>query len=123
MRLRCREATPSTPESLSTEDVQPSKRARRAVSRPQGEHAKFRDPSAGTAIGFATIAEYEAPGWPSIRGTKQFHVDLALNDVDLAVRRCVELGASLPDDQPGETPRGLLDPSWHPFCLTSAASW
>jgi len=35
----------------------------------------------------------------------------------------VELGATLPDEQPGETWRVLLDTSGHPFCLTLAANW
>ena len=34
-----------------------------------------------------------------------------------AIDRARELGASLPDDQPGERWRVLLDPVGHPFCL------
>jgi hypothetical protein len=29
----------------------------------------------------------------------------------------------VPDEQPGETWRVLLDPAGHPFCLTDAANW
>ena len=42
---------------------------------------------------------------------------------DAAAARCVELGATRPDEQPGESWRVLLDPSGHPFCLTQAANW
>ena len=36
----------------------------------------------------------------------------------------VSLGLGwVPDHQPGETWRVLLDPAGHPFCLTDAANW
>ena len=35
----------------------------------------------------------------------------------------MELGAVVPEAQPGETWRVLLDPGSHPFCLTKAESW
>ena len=46
-----------------------------------------------------------------------------VDDLDAGVASCVELGATFPDEQPGETWRVLLDPSGHPFCLTQAANW
>jgi predicted enzyme related to lactoylglutathione lyase len=75
------------------------------------------------ALGFGTLPDHEAPAWPNEHGTKQFHLDLAVDDLDAAAAECVELGATLPDEQPGETWRVLLDPSGHPFCLTRAANW
>jgi len=75
------------------------------------------------ALGFGTLPDHEAPAWPNEHGTKQFHLDLAVDDLDAAAAQCVELGATLPDEQPGETWRVLLDPSGHPFCLTQAANW
>lgn len=77
----------------------------------------------GIAFGFGTLPDHEPPTWPNEHGTKQFHFDLAVEDLDTAAEQCVELGAVLPDVQPGETWRVLLDPSGHPFCLTQAASW
>ena len=77
----------------------------------------------GHALGFGTLPDHEAPGWPNEHGTKQFHLDLAVDDLDVAAAECVQLGATLPDEQPGETWRVLLDPSVHPFCLTQAANW
>ena len=50
-------------------------------------------------------------------------VNWAVDDLDAAAAECVGLGATLPDEQPGETWRVLLDPSGHPFCLTQAANW
>lgn len=74
-------------------------------------------------LGFGRVAGYQPPHWPNERGSKQFHLDLAVPDVAAAEARCVELGARVPDHQPGETWRVLLDPSGHPFCLTDAANW
>lgn len=76
------------------------------------------------ALGFGTVPDYEPPEWPNPHGTKQFHLDLAVEDLSAAEERLVELGASRPEDQPGgDRWRVLLDPSGHPFCLTLAANW
>ena len=77
----------------------------------------------GMALGLGTLEDHEPPGWPNEHGTKQFHLDLAVDDLDAGVAACVEAGATYPDEQPGETWRVLLDPSGHPFCLTLAANW
>ncbi|RRQ28818.1 VOC family protein [Rhodococcus sp. Eu-32] len=76
-----------------------------------------------TALGFGRVEDYVSPAWPNPHGSKQFHFDLAVDDLDDAARRAVDLGAVLPDDQPGETWRVLLDPAGHPFCLTKAQNW
>ena len=75
------------------------------------------------ALGFGTVADYQPPGWPNAHGSKQFHLDLAVEDLEAAEARALELGATLADPQPGETWRVLLDPSGHPFCLTRAENW
>ena len=74
------------------------------------------------ALGIGTIGDYEPPAWPDA-GRKQFHLDLAAPDVEAAAARCVELGATRPKDQPGESWVVLLDPAGHPFCISSAAAW
>ena len=74
-------------------------------------------------MGFGRVEEYAAPAWPNERGSKQFHFDLAVADLDTAQERAVELGAAVADPQPGETWRVLLDPAGHPFCLTKAENW
>lgn len=74
------------------------------------------------ALGIGRIDDYQAPAWPN-DGTKQFHIDLAATDVEAAVARCVELGATRPAEQPGESWVVLLDPAGHPFCITDAANW
>ncbi|SDS80252.1 VOC family protein [Microlunatus soli] len=72
----------------------------------------------GPAIGFGKVDNFTAPSWPDDNSDKQFHLDLKVDDVDVAAKKAVELGATLPDHQPGETWRVLLDPAGHPFCLT-----
>lgn len=77
----------------------------------------------GTALGFGTTPDFKTPAWPN-DGTKQFHLDLGADDVDAMVARCVELGATKPDFQPGEDRwTVLLDPAGHPFCVTNLANW
>lgn len=92
------------------------------IAHEQDEYAMLNGPG-GIALGFGTVEGHEAPPWPNERGTKQFHFDLAVDDLDEGAARCVELGARVPDEQPGKTWRVLLDPSGHPFCLTLAANW
>jgi len=92
------------------------------VAYQEGDYAMLTGPD-GLALGFGTLEDHEPPGWPNEHGSKQFHLDLAVEDLDAAATQCVELGATLPDEQPGETWRVLLDPSGHPFCLTQAANW
>ena len=78
---------------------------------------------AGPALGFGKVEGHEPPGWPNERGSKQFHLDLAAEDVEAETERLLGLGATLADPQPGETWRVLLDPAGHPFCVTDAANW
>jgi len=92
------------------------------VAHKQDEYAMLTGPG-GVALGLGTVPDYEAPQWPNPHGSKQFHFDLAVDDLDAGVAQCVELGATFPDEQPGETWRVLLDPSGHPFCLTLAKNW
>ena len=77
----------------------------------------------GHNLGFGTIPDYRPPAWPNEHGSKQFHLDLAVDDLDAMADRAVELGATLADPQPGETWKVLIDPAGHPFCLTRAESW
>ena len=92
------------------------------VAHEQDEYAMLNGPG-GVALGFGMVPDYVPPGWPNPHGSKQFHLDLAVDDLDEGVAECVELGATFPAEQPGETWRVLLDPSGHPFCLTLAANW
>ncbi|MEV5649244.1 VOC family protein [Nocardia sp. NPDC052254] len=91
------------------------------IAHVQDEYAMLTGPD--HAIGFGTVPDHQPPTWPNENGTKQFHLDLAVEDIETASKELVELGATVPEYQPGETWRVLLDPSGHPFCLTLAANW
>lgn len=79
------------------------------------------------ALGFGKVEGWQPPAWPDTAGAKQFHLDLAVEDIAAAERRCVELGATVPDEQPADHEEGtwrvLRDPAGHLFCLTEAKSW
>lgn|SRR5437764_13567222 len=89
----------------------------------QDDNAVMLRGGAGPALGFGRVEDYQPPAWPNPNGSKQFHLDLAVADIAAAEDRCLELGATRADPQPGDTWRVLLDPAGHPFCLTAAANW
>ena len=74
-------------------------------------------------LGFGRVEGWQAPAWPNSEGSKQFHLDLAVEDPEAAVADFVGLGATKPEHQPGDGWIVLLDPAGHPFCLTRAANW
>ncbi len=92
------------------------------VAHVQDEYAMLTSGS-GAALGFGQVSGYRPPPWPDEGGRKQFHLDLACDDIDATAARALELGAALAEPQPGETWRVLLDPAGHPFCLTDASRW
>ena len=92
------------------------------ISYEQDDYAMLNGPD-GIALGLGFVPDYLPPQWPNPNGTKQFHFDLAVDDLAVAAEACVGLGARLPSEQPGETWTVLLDPSGHPFCLTLAGNW
>ncbi len=91
------------------------------IAHCEADYAMLTGPS--HALGFGRVENYEPPTWPNEHGSKQFHFDLAVADLDSAAEAAVEMGATMPEDQPSETWRVLLDPAGHPFCLTKAESW
>jgi hypothetical protein len=51
---------------------------------------------------------------------KQFHLDLAVDDLDEAERAALGVGATKAEHQPEpDRWRVLLDPAGHPFCVTN----
>ncbi|MFE0591255.1 VOC family protein [Micromonospora echinospora] len=76
------------------------------------------DGADGLFIGFQRVDDYRAPRWPDQTVPQQFHLDFAVDDLDEAEARLLELGAGRPDHQPDEDRwRVLTDPAGHPFCL------
>jgi predicted enzyme related to lactoylglutathione lyase len=72
----------------------------------------------GLSIGFQRVNDYQAPRWPDQTIPQQFHLDFAVDDLDEAEARLLQLGAGKPDHQPNEGRwRVLTDPAGHPFCV------
>lgn len=84
----------------------------------QDDNAAMLSGGSGAALGFGAIEDYQPPSWPDAEGRKEFHLDLDVSDIPAAEERCLALGATRPDHQPGgDRWRVLLDPAGHPFCL------
>ena len=72
----------------------------------------------GTRFAFQLSPEHEAPRFPDPRGSQQFHLDIAVDDIEVAERDVLALGASRVTDTEGEDRfRVFRDPAGHPFCL------
>jgi catechol 2,3-dioxygenase-like lactoylglutathione lyase family enzyme len=91
------------------------------VAHAEAEYAMLTGPS--HALGFGRVDDHAPPAWPNERGSKQFHFDLAVDDLDAAEQAAADLGATVLDEQPGETWKVMIDPGGHPFCLTKAENW
>lgn len=70
----------------------------------------------GLVLAFQRVADHRPPRWPDPAYPQQFHLDLAVTDLDDARRQAVELGA-VPLDGGEGTYDTYADPAGHPFCL------
>ena len=72
------------------------------------------------ALNFDYEPNYRRPVWPTIAGeqTPTIHLDLAIEDLEVAVSWAIECGATVAELQarPAEH-RVMIDPEGHPFCL------
>ena len=86
------------------------------LSHPEGGVTPER-PNGRTSLAFQRIDDYVAPTWPAGAHPQQFHLDLAVEDIDKPA--VLALGARVADEQPSQTGsfKVYLDPVGHPFCL------
>jgi catechol-2,3-dioxygenase len=80
---------------------------------------------AGEGVAYLAIQrnpEYVRPTWPGTPGQQQMmlHLDFEVTDLAESTARAQALGATLPEHQPQDDVRVLLDPAGHPFCLYAA---
>lgn len=70
-------------------------------------------------LGIQHNPDHVRPVWPAAAGRQQMmiHLDFEVTDLEGAVAHAVSLGAELPEHQPQDKVRVLLDPAGHPFCL------
>jgi hypothetical protein len=74
----------------------------------------------GLWVGAYQIDDYVAPQWPAGAPPKQYHLDLAVDDLDDAEQAVLALGARKAEHQPEpDRWRVFLDPAGHPFCVTN----
>ncbi|MFL6143636.1 MAG: VOC family protein [Labedaea sp.] len=72
----------------------------------------------GLVLAFQRVANHRPPQWPDPARPQQFHLDLAVKDLDQAQEDVLGLGAT-PLDIGGQKRswRIFADPAGHPFCL------
>ncbi|HHU10670.1 MAG TPA: VOC family protein, partial [Intrasporangiaceae bacterium] len=63
--------------------------------------------------------DQERVSWPAADGDQhmQVHLEIRVDDLDVAVAHALACGAALAEHQPQEDVRVMLDPEGHPFCL------
>jgi len=67
-------------------------------------------------IAFQRVDDYNPPNWPSQDVGQQMHIDVKIEDFDVAEAAVLALGAmKTGSDAPSF--RVYLDPAGHPFCL------
>ena len=71
------------------------------------------------SLAFQRVEDYQPPTWPEGPRPQQFHLDLAVPDIDEAEPAVLAAGATVHEHQPSESGsfRVYLDPAGHPFCL------
>ncbi len=69
-------------------------------------------------LSFQQAPDHSAPQWPDPGFPQQVHLDVAVDDLDVAEEAALDLGAILLEGATsGRTWRVLADPAGHPFCL------
>ncbi|AQU68798.1 VOC family protein [Streptomyces niveus] len=70
----------------------------------------------GHVFAFQRVPGHRAPRWPDPAYPQQLHLDLDVEDIDLAQEQVLGLGATLLRTDPAGW-RVFADPAGHPFCL------
>jgi predicted enzyme related to lactoylglutathione lyase len=65
---------------------------------------------------FQGVADHRAPRWPNPAYPQQLHLDVEVDDVEVAEPLVLAIGATRLDGA-GDNWRVYADPSGHPFCL------
>jgi catechol 2,3-dioxygenase-like lactoylglutathione lyase family enzyme len=83
------------------------------------EWVKLQGPDGGACLSFQHESAYVPPTWPAGPGDQQMqvHLDIHVDNLDVAGAYAVSVGARLAEFQPQDDVRVYLDPVGHPFCL------
>jgi catechol 2,3-dioxygenase-like lactoylglutathione lyase family enzyme len=72
----------------------------------------------GLVLAFQRVSDYLPPRWPDPAHPQQFHLDLGVEDLDMAQQEVLAAGAAPLDIGDGQRSwRVFADPAGHPFCL------
>ncbi len=75
-----------------------------------------------SGIAFQLAPDHQPPHWPDPSRPQQFHLDIMVDDADMARSRVVELGGRQLAEVDGKY--GVYaDPVGHPFCLIRRPRW
>jgi predicted enzyme related to lactoylglutathione lyase len=90
-----------------------------AVKQDEPDWVMLSPPDGGPGLSFQTESAYVRPTWPAGPGDQQMmvHMDVKVDDLDVAGAHAVASGAVLAEYQPQDDVRVYLDPAGHPFCL------
>jgi catechol 2,3-dioxygenase-like lactoylglutathione lyase family enzyme len=90
-----------------------------AVAMDEPDWMMLRAPDGGPGLSFQTERGYARPTWPAGPGDQQMmvHLDIEVDDLEVAGAHAVAAGATLADYQPQDDVQVYLDPAGHPFCL------
>jgi catechol 2,3-dioxygenase-like lactoylglutathione lyase family enzyme len=73
---------------------------------------------AGRRLAFQLSPQHDPPNFPDPHGSQQFHLDIAVDDVDTAEPEVLALGATrVTDADEDNLFRVYRDPAGHTFCL------
>ncbi|MEH0938069.1 VOC family protein [Micromonospora psammae] len=87
------------------------------ITHSEAEYAMITSPD-GTSVGFGRVDGYRPPAWPDEDSAKRYHLDLYVDDLEVAEQEFVAAGATRPQFQPGDGRWVvLLDPVGQPFCI------
>ncbi|MBE1487646.1 VOC family protein [Plantactinospora soyae] len=67
-------------------------------------------------LAFQRASNLREPRWPDPDRPQQFHLDVTVDDIEVAEAQVLKLGATRLPGQ-GDGWRVYADPSGHPFCL------
>lgn len=89
------------------------------VEQDEPHWVKLRAPAGGPGLSFQSEPDYVRPAWPTQPPAQQMmvHLDIRVDDLEVAGAHAIAAGAVLADYQPQENVRVYFDPAGHPFCL------
>ncbi|HEX2370076.1 MAG TPA: VOC family protein [Acidimicrobiia bacterium] len=96
-----------------------------AIDQSEPDWVMLKPPNGGAGLSFQQESIYVRPVWPAEPGEQQMmsHLDIAVDDLEVAVAWAMEAGAVQADHQPQDDVRVMLDPAGHPFCLFLQDTW